>query len=161
MLIGHSLGSTEAIYYQGKTQDKRIVALGIVGPGVWPRDIINKAKLDAAREHANDEPSYFIQSRNSQLVSARHYLSYWLPGSNNDVRKWIGRVSVPLLVLGHSMRLNELCNAEASLKLSNLANNSPKVEFKIIDVAPHSFAGHHEEVASIIIEWLDSVGKDS
>lgn len=48
VLIGHSLGATEAVYYKGKTSDRRVIALGLLGAPVWPRNSLDKKLLGIA-----------------------------------------------------------------------------------------------------------------
>ena len=89
-------------------------------------------------------------------VSAKHYVSYWGEGSNNDIRRWLGEVRVPILNVAHGIPLNELCNEYSSRQISELAAASPEVKTITVDGAPHSFAGHLMETSSIVTNYLRS-----
>lgn len=158
VLIGHSLGAAEAVFYQGKTHDPRVKGLVLLGAPLWPRDVLDPGKLRLASKHLEDE-GYLMEAEDGMPVSVEHYMSYWGPESNNDIRKWIGSVDVPILNIAHGLRINELCNEEASRKISTLAANSPKVTTIAISEVGHSFAGHFEEAESAVLDWLEQLDK--
>ena len=158
VLIGHSLGAAEAAYYAGKTKDEHVKALVLLGAPLWQKAILNKDILSLAERHREDK-KFLIDDGDAMPASPEHYLSYWAPGSNNDIRKWIGKVNVPILNIGHAVRLNSLCNAKASRRVGELATGSPEVRTVIVKGASHSFAGHLKETESIVSDWLDSAGQ--
>ena len=157
-LVGHSLGATEATYYAGKTKDRSVRTLVLLGAPLWPKNVLSRDKLSLAERHQGDK-KFLIDDGDGMPVSADHYLSYWAPGSNNDIRKWIGKVNVPILNVGHAIRLNSLCNAQASRRIEKLAIHSAGTKTVIIKGAPHSFAGHLRETGSLVSAWLDSVSQ--
>jgi pimeloyl-ACP methyl ester carboxylesterase len=69
-IIGHSLGAVEAVFYQGKTQDKRVVAMVLMGAPIWPEKIWNEDKLKLAQSHLEDETTFF----SSMMVMVCQYL---------------------------------------------------------------------------------------
>lgn len=154
-LIGHSLGAAEAVFYSGKTHDRRIAALVLMGAPLWPRAIINRKNLALAQRHRRDS-SFHIYDKDGMPVSAAHYLSYWAPGSGNDIRNWIGKVRVPILNVAHELPLNHLCNEQASLRIAKLAPASPRVDTVTVEGAPHSFAGHLRETELQVFKWLEN-----
>ena len=146
VLVGHSMGAAEAVYYQAKTQDKKVLALVLMGAPLWPENIWQgrsemKSRLNLAYDHLSDETPFFLDGDYSDgmYVTARHFVSYWSPDSNNNIRKWIGKVTVPILLVDGSKSLNVLCNPESSLQIQKLASSSPKVDCKIMQDTSHSF----------------------
>lgn len=154
VLIGHSLGAAECVYYQGKTHDRRVSALVLMGAPIWPRDIINPKKLRDAIQRAAGAGR---EGGGSRVSASESYISYWGECSNSDIRKWIRRVDVPILNIAHGEPLNELCNAESSSRVVMMATTSPSVTNVIIDKASHSFTGHHTEAVDAVCGWIEEM----
>ena len=164
VLIGHSGGAAETIYYQGKTQDKRVIALVLMGTPLFPEDTWEgrddeKGALELSLLHMNDEKPFFLDGcySDGMYVTAEHFVSHWAPDSNNNTRKWIGKVSVPIFFIDGEKPLNILCNPQASLQLQKLASSSPRTECQIMEGISHGFGEHLDETADVIGNWLDKL----
>ena len=174
ILIAHSLGCTEALYYVANSKDASVQAIVLLGP---PSDIKGRNTLSFFKRFENPATAYqeFLSRTNDAIAagrpddlfdllidlpgvkyhlatSAKTFASYRSPQSNCSAIAWIGKIKIPILIVGHG---NDWVEDDEYEELMRAANPINKPDFKVIANADHSFDDHYEELAQLIHIWLE------
>ena len=183
-LVGHSLGVTEVVYYQGKTQDPSVKAIALYGghsdlrgsawehfAGVYgdPQDakVAALGKKDYEKFLANCR-ELVAQGKGDTLLimphpprflttSAKTFLSYRAPESNACEVRWVRNIRVPILIVPHELQTTAVVRSQLSNELKENAISSTKCDLVTIEGAGHFFEGYEEKVAQITYDWLAEV----
>lgn len=172
ILQGHSLGCSKVVYYLFKTNDKRVKKLilasqaDMVGFGLkWDKNeemttlakkLIKEGKPDQILPEILEGWSY---------LSAKTHLDFHTPGNPIDVfnthdpyarSKALEAVKIPTLAFMGDHKDSYITKTpEESLEIVKYKmNNCPKLDISIVKGAPHSYFGHEQEVADLIINWV-------
>lgn len=174
ILQGHSLGCSKAVYYLFKTGDKRVQKLilasqaDMVGFGLkWnkceemtalAKKLVKEGKGDQILPELLDQWSY---------LSAKTHLDFHTPGNPIDVFNTYDRnassealeaINIPTLAFmgdNHDSYLTK--TPEESLEIvKSKMTNCKNLTTSVVKGAPHSYFAHEQEVADLIVNWLQS-----
>jgi pimeloyl-ACP methyl ester carboxylesterase len=183
VLVGHSLSVTLVLYYMARTQDPSVVGLVLSGghddlrgitPRLWEGLVENPQEkyaevLEECRrlvaEGKGDQvfviPAYAPDPALKlptqwRETSAKSFLSYRAPESNNNASKWIPHVATPMLFIANTV-VDTTGSPEMSRRLRALATRAPFTEYVEIEGSGHFFVGFEDQVTRLIAEWLDKL----
>ena len=172
VLLGHSTGANKAVYYAGKTQDRRLRGVILAGPArdltmvSW--DAKHRKKLERvkayAKRHGNDSPLPQKLS-DGGIFSAQRYLSLFQPGTPEDVfpfgepaARWtrLGQVRAPLyVVFGEDDPYIAEPGPEQALALMNeKAKRAASVAGDVLSGQGHSFHEGPDAFAESTLRWI-------
>jgi pimeloyl-ACP methyl ester carboxylesterase len=175
ILEGHSEGAIKAVYYQSKTQDKRVKGIVLMSPP----DIIGlqksalgdkyeeaiKAAVKMTEEGRSDElmPKIFFVFP----VSAKTYLDLFGPNTKIGVFSFhdttnrfedLAKITCPLLAFFGTQREAVVDNVETALDiLKRKAVASTLCETALIQGAGHNYIGYENKVAELVSDWLERI----
>lgn len=174
ILQGHSLGCSKAVYYLFKTGDKRIQKLILASQA----DMVGLGLMwDKYKEMTSLAKKLIKEGKGNQILpeildgwsylSAKTHLDFHTPGNPIDVfntydknarSQALEAINIPTLAfMGNNKDSYLTKTPEESLDIvRNKMTNCPKLDTHIIKGAPHSYFGHEQEVADLIINWLNS-----
>lgn len=164
VLFGHSGGVRRARQYQAERQDPRVVGLILAGfdDRVLP---IDPARLALAEQLvAEDRGEAPLPLRagvrmHEGMQSAEQYLNWaGLVGRTaaEGYDPWSASIRVPVLAtLGTS---GEAPNLYAGLEaMRGRTVHAPRFDIQVIEGAEHCYAGHEQELAEVVLGWLESL----
>ncbi|MBI2183901.1 MAG: alpha/beta fold hydrolase [Thaumarchaeota archaeon] len=178
VLLGHSLGSTDVVYYATTENDPLVKALILSGA---PADIKGRAVDDfktvdpkAPRKEYNSfvaKAKLLVKQGKGETlliaptsgghgqmpISAESFLSYRGPDSKCSGLAWIATVKVPLFFLIHG-RPDRGVTPQDSEALIREAKAASRVDKHVIKDADHFYTGHEEEASKAVADWLSRVG---
>jgi len=185
VLIGHSLGCTEAVFYLAQTHDPSVAALVLMGAHLDLRG--DTWRFFTATNPDNPKGAYermltqcrrwIAEGKREQLVvfpqgapdpslnlpirwgaqSAASFVSYRSPESACNASAWIGHAKVPILFAAHPIA-NTGARPEFSEALCRLARSSPKAEVRIIPGADHFYNNVEAKTVGIVAAWIEEMG---
>lgn len=165
VLVGHSLGGTNAFIYAAKNPKKGVLGIVTVAPGHMlhrsnklqrlTANSVEKAQRMVSSGKGN-EKSYFTELNTGKTkdiyTTATTYLSYYDTGEFPDIEQLLPNIKLPVLwVAGSRDRLTNIYNMEALFE--NLPEN-PKSKYLEID------GGHRNVLANSakdIMQWVKSL----
>ena len=185
VLIGHSLGCTEVVFYLAKTQDPRIAAVVLMGAhldlrgdtwrffkatdpddpkGAYER-MLNRCRdwvAEGKRDYLVVFPLGFPDPKLDVPIrwaaqSAASFLSYRSPESACNASAWIGEVKIPILFAVHPIA-NTGARPEFSEELCRLAVSSPRAEVLLVPGADHFYSGVEDAAVTMVAAWIDEIG---
>lgn len=170
VLQGHSLGCSKVVYYFVKTLDKRISKLVLASPsdmvGLFESPSDHKNLLSLSKkmllEGKGDE---FLPKLiwGWYSLSAKTYLDFSERDNPIDIfntydknkESVLAKIKIPVLAfLGEKDDAAILPIKEALAVIKKKAKNAPRFDTEVIEGAPHSYFGHEQEVADLIINWV-------
>lgn len=171
VLQGHSLGAVKAVYYLGKTGDKRISKLVLASPP----DMVALAEVEENHKALlKQSKEMILQGKGESLLpemiwnwyylSANTYVDFAKRGGAIDVFNTydkqapsiLSKIRIPTLAfLGGEDNAMVIPKMEALEILKSKAKNCPVFDIRIVENAPHSYFGHEKEVAMMIKDWID------
>ncbi len=159
ILVGHSLGSHKAVFYQAEHQDPRIVGLVTASPplraGAPDPAVLSIAKEMCARGGARDLLPWGSFPIAAGSLSAGTYVSFKCENRPLFLES-IGRVKCPILVFFGTEE--SWIGTESDLEVvRKAASASPQVRTLMVEGADHSYGTRTKEVAGHMIDWMDSV----
>ncbi|KXK10420.1 MAG: Alpha/beta hydrolase family protein [Microgenomates bacterium OLB23] len=170
VLQGHSLGAVKVAYYQAKTNDKRISKLILASPP----DMVGLAEDDKNHQKHMVLSKSMVQEGKGDTflpdllwdwywLSAKTYLDFGERGNEIDVfntydkqaQSILSEISIPVLAfLGGKDDAAIMPIADALEVIKNKATACSQFDTHIVEDAPHSYFGHEEEVADLVMKWL-------
>jgi len=169
VLAGHSTGANKVLHYLGRTGDRRVLGLLLLGPvsdvaaeqkRLRPRELGRRVKI--AERLARRDPQALVP-RAWGYWSARRYLSLYRPGGAEDVfpyyrprARWsaLRRVRVPVAVIvGSRDEFLDRGPEELIEAFRRNATRAPSFTGIVIRRALHGFAGHERALAEEIVAW--------
>lgn len=178
IIVGHSLGSTETLYYLATRKPEHVLGLVMAGA---PSDIRGKSTLRFFSGNPDPQEAYeeFL-SKARELVeagsgdaildlqrylgpdhhvhiptSAKTFVNYRSPESNCSAIKWIGKVQVPMLLVGHeSDPFGAGVMLEENHMLIEASRASEKLEYVFVPGANHYFENRIAELGHAIFDWV-------
>ena len=185
VLIGHSLGCTEAVFYLAQTQDPSVAAVILMGAhldlrsdtwrfftvtnpddpkGAYERMLSQCRQwiAEGKREwlvvfpQGSPEPSLNLPIRWT-AQSAASFVSYRSPESACNASAWIGHLKVPILFAAHPIA-NTGARPEFSEELCRLARSSPKAEVRMVPGADHFYTTVEENTVAMVASWIEEIG---
>lgn len=180
VVLGHSLGGTEVAYYQAKTSDPRVKALIL---SASPCDVKGRTYRFFSAVRPDDPRGAYLEllnmaermvgeGRGDRILevpiplptgvaytpmSAETFLSYRSPKSDCSLLKWVGGVTVPILILSHEVPYM-ITSPEDAEEIRRAATSSQRVDSVLIKGSDHFYTGHEEETGQAVLEWLNKVG---
>jgi pimeloyl-ACP methyl ester carboxylesterase len=178
VLMGHSLGGTEIIFYKAQTNDPKVKALILFGAAadlkgknsieyfsaVDPKNPRNAYEefLSKARSLVKEGKGDTIMSMPVTLpsgpifspITAETFISYRSPESNCSALKWIGMIKVPVFSLLPKKDIHAIVDG----KILHNEVSSPLSECVEIEDADHFFKGYEEIAAEKAFDWLIKIG---
>jgi pimeloyl-ACP methyl ester carboxylesterase len=168
VLLGQSMGTNRALYYQAATGDPNIVATVLVaGPGnlfEWNAWQFGRKKAQAtvdealAMQAAGQENQLMLVDLGplgKALYTPRYLLSLRGPKARSDPYQNVQKLTDPILIIrGTADKLVEPGIAE---RLRRAAAHSARVDLIDLDGADHGFKKHEGVLAQRILAWLKEV----
>lgn len=175
ILEGHSTGAIKAVYYQSKTQDKRVKGIVLMSP---PDDIgVQKKSLGDKYEKAIKVAVKMIEDgRSNELmpkiffeypISAKTYLDMFGPNTKIGVFSFhdktnrfeeLAKITCPILAFFGTQKEAVVNDVETALNiLKRKAVASTLCETALINGARHNYLGHENKVAELVLEWLGRI----
>jgi pimeloyl-ACP methyl ester carboxylesterase len=158
-LVGHSLGATKVVYYQGTRHRADVAAVVVCSapmlfystrrleqPGF--DELLARAQAMVA-EGRGEELFHARAGSGPGLFSARTYVNKYGPEEHTDVRPLAERVGCPLLAMCGSAEFSPNFVPYAR-EIAERAGGASHV----IDGATHNYAGCEDEVGNLIADWL-------
>ena len=185
VLIGHSLGCTEVVFYLAQTQDPCVATVVLMGAHLDLRG--DTWRFFRATDPEDPKGAYermltqcrqwVAQGKGERLIvfpqgapdpelnlpikwtaqSAASFISYRSPESACNATAWIGRVKVPILFASHPIA-NTGARPEFSEELCRLAASSTKAEVRTVPGADHFYKNVEQATVRIVASWLDEIG---
>jgi pimeloyl-ACP methyl ester carboxylesterase len=166
VLFGHSFGAFKSVYYQSLRNDPRVVGIALGSPptGVArlarPEVVAQCEQLVAAGRGKDLLPGRPIpfgpgtMTAEAALDLARLNIDLFGVLTPDPA---VSRIGVPILVWYGSEEPN--VGDESSLALiKSKATASPRVETHFLPGVDHSYRGHQEQIAGILLPWLETLG---
>jgi pimeloyl-ACP methyl ester carboxylesterase len=168
VLLGQSMGTNRALYYQAATSDPSIVATVLVsGPGnlfqwnVWQfgREKAQGSVDEALRLRAAGRNREFMLVDLGPLGKALYTPDYLLslrgPQAKSDPYQNISKVKNPvLIVLG---KADKLIEPDIGERLRKAAVENAKVTVVYVDGADHGFSQQQSVLLEHVLGWIKSV----
>jgi pimeloyl-ACP methyl ester carboxylesterase len=172
VLVGHSAGVTAVQHYQAKTQDPRVIGLGLASgrfrPADAPRD---STRVAQARQMVADgrgeevlpsanpsRPAYTSAGTLLDLADMGAYLTDFFGVQTPDPP--VTRIRCPILAWFGTNEADVGTAADLALlaaTLKRLPAGPSRVDTAMIQSADHMYGGHEAQVAETITRWIDSV----
>jgi pimeloyl-ACP methyl ester carboxylesterase len=172
VLVGHSAGVTAVQHYQAKTQDPRVIGLGLASgrfrPADTPRD---SARVAQARQMVADgrgeemppsvnpsRPSYTSAGTLLDLADMGTYLTDFFGVQTPDPP--VTRIRCPILAWFGTNEADVGTAADLALltaTLGRLPTGPSHVNTAMIQNADHMYGGQEAQVADTIARWIDGV----
>ncbi len=165
VLVGQSMGTNRALYYQAASGDPTIAATVLVsGPGnlfewnAWQfgrkkaQATVDEALALQAAGHEQELMLVDLGPLGKALYTARYLLSLRGPKARSDPYQNIQNVKNPILILQGT--LDKLIELDIATRLKRAATSSPKVDLVYFDGADHSFSKKEAVLAQRALAWL-------
>jgi pimeloyl-ACP methyl ester carboxylesterase len=167
ILIAHSYGSAKIAYAQFLEPDPGVEALILCSPAALMRDTW-KYYLDVPYETAVQNVTRLVnEGKGEQFVifqhdgpapiicTARTFLSVWGPDPAQEMPKFIGELSKPLLVtIGEK---DWMC-MDYSRTIYEHADRAEPHEFVVIPEGDHYYNKAERSLERVVCEWLHKLG---
>jgi len=172
---GHSLGASKVVYYQAKTQDKRVKSLILLSPPDLPglvRDYYKekfKQIITVAEkliEEGKGDELMPIEVWDEYPITANTYLNLFGDNSEaaifnfhnpRDEFKILSQVSCPIFtVMGRKDDVLIIQIEDIMKIIQEKAKSSPRCEYKILGNATHEYRGYEQQLAEAILNWIKS-----
>ena len=166
VLIGHSLGSLKAVYYQAQRQDPRVRGLVLASPpvraGRAKPDLLALAEQMVAEGRGRDLLPWGIVPVGGGTLSALTYLNR----ARGDMDLFgaecpnpaVAQVRCPMFAFYGTDERWVGSGADLELIRRN-ATGSPRVDTRLFAGANHRYTDHEPEVAAAILAWLDGLAE--
>jgi len=173
-LLGHSTGANKVLYYQYKTQDKRVSGIALLG-GV--SDIAADSKNRQKKFNRTLKKVVAINRKNKNAIlpadiypfpiSANRYVSLFKPGEAEDVFpyhnskatwKELRSIKKPVaVIIGEKDQYLDRSASEfvKIFKAKSMATSS--FFSKIITNADHSFHDKEKHLAKVVMSWVGQI----
>lgn len=171
-LSGHSLGSPKVAYYLKETKDNRVKSVLFLSPS----DMLGlvRANSDKFKKSLEEAIQKVAAGKGDQLLSqlvwdeyplsAETYLNLFADDSKAAVFNFykpldtldvISKITQPLFaIMGKKDDALVVSIDETMERITKAANNSKKVETKILGDADHGYNGFENELADAIKQWI-------
>ena len=171
-LVGHSTGANKIAFYYGKTHDRAVNGLALLGPLSdflgWKTSLKKNYRraLGTAREMMKKGKGNALLPfllANGSYWSAARFWSNARAGSNEDAfpyydpkkkLNWAARLKIPVLVLIGGK--DQYADRPISDIIDFFQARIPKEYFSggVIKNADHGFAGKEDEMAKVVAKWI-------
>lgn len=169
VLCGHSTGCQKALYYQYKTQDRRVAGLVLLGPaddyngyrkefGKNFGKVLAKCRRLIKEGKGNTqlpEASWFSASRMVSLIDQKNVESRLL--DYNGKLAEFSKIKIPILAVFGSEEEHRLMPVEKYLEILDAKSNSRRYSGLVIYGANHGFYWKEGELVKEINTWLSSI----
>ncbi len=168
VLLGQSMGTNRALYYQATAGDPSVVATVLVsGPGnlfewnVWQfgrkkaQATVDEALAMQAAGQENQLMVVDLGPLGKALYTPRYLLSLRGPNARSDPYQNIEKVANPILIV--QGKADKLIEADIGERLRRAAGRSAKVDLIYVEGAKHTFDGQEAILAQRILAWLKEV----
>jgi dienelactone hydrolase len=164
---GHSLGAVKTVYFLSVQDDPRIACAIASSPPRFSNSSYG-ASADGARFQADieraqrmladGEPEAWLDAHVpvQRRFSARTYLDKYGPDARYDYFEHLPNVRKPLLLTVGSLEADNISFTPLVQQGPALHDRWPRVEFRNIQGADHSYASHTAELWSDVSSWLTS-----
>lgn len=163
VLIGHSYGSAKIAYSQYLNPDPDVEGLILCSPAAMMRDVwqyylgvpYDEAVRSATQLVDADQGEEFVIFRNrgqAPIISTAHtFLSIWGPDTAQDMRKFIGELTLPILiVIGERDRM---CMDYSRAVYEHAQGAEPR-DFVEIAGGDHSYNDSERSLEKAVCGWL-------
>ena len=161
ILLGHSLGGAKAAYFSGTQicpELKAVVLMSAI-PAIH-RLFAREDLLKLMRQKiANGKGDLIFSRKEGGAVSTflpKTFMKNYESGYQKETLDAAENISVPILSIAAEKEwdwFREVLNA-----IKGRAKKSPRVDTKIFEgVAEHTYAGHEQEIADFIAEWVKKI----
>lgn len=171
VLYGHSTGANKAVYYAGKTNDRRISGIILAGPARdltmvdWNTEHQKRLKAISALGKKAGKDAPLPHNLAGGIFSARRYASLFQPGTAEDVfpfgepkARWtrIAQVKPHLFIaFGQDDPYVSDPGPEAALAILNeKAKRAKSVAGDVLPGQEHSFREDPEELSQTLLGWM-------
>jgi dienelactone hydrolase len=165
-LIGHSLGGMKVVYYMATRSDPRVKGLINASGPVWR--FVGPTKEAAARlpeaerlveqgrglELLLDEPAAEPTVSAQNVVGGRHFREVLFGGDGQPPT--VARLRCPVFAFIGSEEAWLGVPADLAW-FKETARAAPRCDTRYFEGADHVYAGHENEVADAIADWVDSL----
>lgn len=176
ILQGHSLGPNKTVYYQYKKKDPRVVGFIHLSPqndaglmktklGDKKYEEVNRMIAQKLKEGKERE---MLPKELEELcpISVLAYSGYFIeagtgnlfPYHNPDNPNWkvVGSIKEPQFLIygGEDPYIKPSVNQAVEV-FGQMVSNKAKFASKIIPGASHSYMGYEDELAKVIVDWID------
>lgn len=172
VLQGHSLGCSKVVYYLSKTHDNRVDKLILLAPS----DMIGiTEKWKGHKEVLKEAKSMIKEGKGKELLSkrldewyhltAKTYVNFGERGNSIDVFNIydpkkpsisLARIKLPILALVGSKDWCMVINPIKAMHiLRDKAKSCTQFDIAVIEGANHGYDGKEDDMAQILIEWLN------
>ncbi len=163
-LLGHSLGALKVVYYQAHRQDTRVIGVVAASPplraGRFNPTIVALAEQMVADGRGEDLLPWNSTPAGAGALSAKTYLHRTQIGFDFfgvDVdNPAVASIRCPLLVLFGTE--NDVGTADDLELIRRNAIAVSRVNTAMIQGGDHGYTGQESQVASILVEWLGTLG---
>lgn len=170
ILMGHSLGCNKVLYYLSHYQPQIKGLILASPPDMVGLTLIEEPEYkELVREAKQNVESGKPRKLLNELLdgysytSSENFLNFYLEGNNidnipiernpNDFPAF-QNITVPTLAFSGSKETGPYSKIEL---LKEKSPNCPKFDTAFIEGSGHTYNGHEEEVANLIIEWIETI----
>lgn len=170
ILQGHSLGAVKVVYYLTKTKDKRVSKLLLASPPDMVR-LTEKWKhykemLDLAKRMVKKKGKEILPKQLDEwyYISAQTYVDFAERGNPIDVfniyapkaLSALSEINIPIFAFIGSKDWCTVIKVNKALEiLKHKAKKCPRFATAVVEGAAHSYFGHEQEVAKLVVNWLN------
>jgi pimeloyl-ACP methyl ester carboxylesterase len=166
---GHSLGAVKTIYYQSVEHDERVVCAVASSPPRFSYDAYLaaeegprfKSDMDRALQLiAASQPEAIVEAAVPLVTSftARTYVDKYGPDSRYDILTVAPDSAAPLLVTLGELEIDGLAFRDLAERGPSLRAASPRLSYRLIAGADHSYATRVPHLWETFRAWLDEAG---
>jgi pimeloyl-ACP methyl ester carboxylesterase len=162
VLFGHSTGVAWATHYQATRQDPHVVGL-ILASGAdvvrgedparvkLAEDLVAEGKADALLPYVEGVPTIFALESAGNLM---HWERLAAPFAAEGHTPWLASIRTPILATLGTTEFNP--NLRELLEGTRArATQAPGFDIQVIDGADHFYTDREQELARVVLDWLD------
>jgi pimeloyl-ACP methyl ester carboxylesterase len=164
-LWGHSLGAVKTVYFLSVQDDPRVEWAIASSPPRFSyeqyRASTEGPRFAAALEEAQrfvaaGEPDHMLDAVVPVVrrFSAGTYVDKYGPNARYDYLEHLPNVRKPLLLTLGSLEVDNISFAPLAERGPSFSAQWPRIEYRLIDNADHSYATRTHELWSAVSEWL-------
>ncbi len=165
ILLGHSLGSLKVPYYQAQRRDARVKALIAASPPLrawhWSDAMRNQAEKMEAEGRGRDLLAWDFMDAGAGTLSAQTVLG-WVRADidvygERNPDPAIAKIDLPILAFYGTEEASIGSSPDLETVRRN-AKSAPRVDTAMIPGSDHNYNGHEREVATLIADWVETLG---
>ncbi len=178
VLLGHSLGAAKVAHYVARTQDPRVIGVGLLSPAdltVLQRqegEPFDQIVEWAQRQVAKGQPDALLLPPKPEYIpmSAATFLDFFGPNAPSHIFRFstpdelwpcVPDIAVPLLALLGTEGEYVPGDPKAALEaLARQARRTPSCTLRFLPGVRHNYRGHEEQVVAVVLSWLKDVLSD-